>query len=100
MRFTFRRRELAPLSLPRDRAAAVALGDGRVAVIGGGTRGRDEAATGACEVGCRSVTAVDVVDVERGVCAPGPALREARESARAVRVGGKVLVMDGIADHG
>lgn len=100
MRFTFRRRELPPLSVPRSGAAAAVLVDGRVAVIGGSTRGRAEPGSGECEERCWSAAAVDIVDVVRGTVVAGPPLGAARESARAVGVGGRVLVMDGIADHG
>jgi hypothetical protein len=100
MPFTFHRRELPPLSVPRAGAAAVGLAGGRVAVIGGATRGREEGSDGACEVGCRSSAAVDVIDVARGLVVPGPPLRAARESAHAAAFGGRILVMGGIADYG
>lgn len=99
-RLAFRRRELPPLSEARARASAVVLADGRAAVIGGGTRGREAPADGVCEVRCWSSAAVDVVDVAREVVTRGPPLRVARESARAVAVGRRVMVMGGVADHG
>lgn len=100
MRLSFRRRELAPLSVPRAFATAVGLGDGRVVVLGGNARRPGDTATGACEVACQSSDVVEIVDAERGAVTARAGLRAAREGARATRARGGVLVMGGIADYG
>lgn len=96
---TFTRRTLPRLATPRANAAAIALADGRVAVLGGGTR-REGVAPGACELACYSSNAVELVDVARESIASAAPLHWARESAQVFSWEGRLVLLGGIADHG
>ncbi len=94
----FEARALAPLSAPRARPSAIAMPDGRVAVVGGNTRPASAPKGEVCEIECRSSGVLDVIDLHRRITTSWTPLAEARESASLATSGGGLVVAGGFAD--
>lgn len=71
----------APMMLPRARHSAVALSDGRVAVIGG--------------INLNATSSVEIYDPRRDTWESGPALAQPRYDHSAVEQNGQIYVFGG-----